>query len=273
MPTLNCPSWPQDFTNPDQFGIIPGSEGENIADGNFICADFPHGGTVAVMSPADAGNEASFPASINPTVAKCGDKVTYQWIPFTVVDVAPYVAKIVGQKPVVVMGYFSGASALNTFEDFKEDGYPLSHFISAGGTDLNPTILDAIPKSLLQGVYFSSEIVNWSETSNPDVQEFLKQTAGVSDNLTQNVEDSWLMATFLADAARQIGAAKLSPATMEHYLATANGVHIRLSRSWTNPGASGYPDIHQGDGQVYQYLNGHLTLVTKGSVDGWYNGD
>jgi hypothetical protein len=225
------------------------------------------------MSPADAGNMASFPKSINPTVAKCGDKVVYYYIPFTVVDVAPYVAKITAQKPVAVMDYFSGASAVETFKDFKNDGFALDHFISTGGGDLDPAILKAIPKSLLEGVYFSTEIVNWSSTSNADVQEFLKETASVPDNTTQNVEMAWMMTTFLANAARQIGAAKLSPATMEQYLATQNGVHIPLSSTYVNPTSGPYKDVHQGDAQVMQWTNGGLQVVTSGSNNGWFSGD
>ena len=144
------------------------------------------------MSPADPGNEASFPKALNPTLAQCGDKVTYVWIPFTVVDVAPYVAKILGEKPVAVMDYFSGASALNTLEDFNNDGFPLDQFISAGGTDLDTSILHAIP-SLVNGEYFSTERSSTGLRRLLDVQEFLQQTAGLPDNTTQNVESGWLL--------------------------------------------------------------------------------
>ena len=156
---------------------------------------------------------------------------------------------------------------------FKQDGYPTNH-IFLNSSDFDKGVVLKPGGSNFYGAYIDDEFDNWSQTSNPDVRAFLKYTAGQPDNQSQNVQFGWFYTMWVYTAAKHIGFAKFNAQTLVHFLRTANGVPIPMSRTYLNPGVPGYPAVHQPYDEFFQDVNGKFVVQTKakGTVNGWIDG-
>jgi ABC-type branched-subunit amino acid transport system substrate-binding protein len=270
IPSFNCPNTKADYTNPTSFSIFPGGTPEYSAAAKYICT-LPGVKTVYWIAQANPEQQADVPPALTEIYNGCGKKISFEWFPFTAVDVSPYVAKIVQAHPDFVMMNVSGAASVSVVKNFGQQGVPASHIWSSTvGLDTGQVLKPA--GSVMNGMLFTDELASWGQTSDPSVTSYVNATRGQSDPLAFESMWGWDQIYWFDTVAQHVGFANFNASTLIHFMKTANGVTIPGSRLLVNPGPAAAPAIKQPYSEVLRYNDGKLTVVTQGTHDGWVNG-
>ena len=198
----------------------------------------------------------------------------YVFYPITGVDLAPYVTKAVAYKPNFVLTLGGGAVAIQLFQSLEQAGIPADEIMGSANAPAYQSVLKPAG-SVMNGGYFSSEVQNWNDLSNPGVGIYLKamgQYESGVDPQDPNPETAWADVMLLWQASKQIGATKFSAATFAKWTQTANKVPLPLSRTYLNPGPKGSTSIKQPFTEIVQWKNGKLNIVKSGTNAGWVRG-
>jgi ABC-type branched-subunit amino acid transport system substrate-binding protein len=273
VPTFNCMNTATDFHNPWSFGLQAGGFGLQGAMARYLCtrADVKSVVMFALDVPVYRGTAK---VATGQPLAKCGKTVHYVFIPFNAADVSPYVDKAVSFKPdFVTLFPLAGAGAIPIYKSFAQNNIPASRTIISE-SNLTPATFKAAG-ALMEGAYGADQWASWSDTSNPDVAAYLRAMKGSSaDPRDSNAELGYANVRFQYNVAKKIGFANFDSASLAKFMRDKqnNGFPIPLSRSLVIPGPKGYPQQRQPYGQITQWKNGKLNVVTKGTDKGWVSG-
>jgi ABC-type branched-subunit amino acid transport system substrate-binding protein len=269
IPSFNCLNGGVDFTSPYSVNVLAGGTGEYTAGAKYICT-LPNVKTVAWIAQENAEQQQAVPPALTKIFKQCGKTITFEWFPQQAVDPSPYVVKIVRSHPDFVMMNDGGGILVSLLKDFQQQGYPTTQiYSSSAGLNYEQILKPA--GTAADGVYFTDETDNWDDPS-PDVAAYLKAMRGRSNPKNFAPMQIYADIMWIYTAAKKIGFANFTPKTLLHYTQTANGVHIPLSRTLVNPGPKGFPAVKQPYSQVLQWRDGQLTLITKGTDNGWLSG-
>lgn len=267
IPSFNCADSFADYQSNWEFSA---DALEMNAAARYICT-LSNVKSVVFTSSADPIVEKEVPPQITKIFSGCGKTVSTVFFPLTTVDMAPYVQKILAAKPGFVMMQVGGAQYLQLMKGFQTAGWPADKVSVDSGT-IDYTNILTPGGAALNGTYFVSWTDNWDDTTNPDVAAYLKATAHLPDPKQSNTEASYAEAMWIYQAAKAAGSGNFSASTLTHYMRTANGVPIFLSKTMSNPGQKGFPAIKNPDELILQWKNGTMTTVTQGTSDGWISG-
>lgn len=270
IPSFNCLNTEQDFTDPTSFSIFPGGAVEFSAGAKYLCT-MPDVKRIAWIAQADPSQMKAVPKALTPIVDACGKKISYEWFPFSAVDVTPYVTKVMRGKPDFVMIDVSGAAFVNLVKAFEQQGLPAQRIYSTSVAMDEQNVLKP-GGSALNGTLWSSNLVNWDETSNPTIAAYRKATAGTADPLQVQSLWGWIQMYWFRSVAQHVGFANFNASSLMHFMKTANGEPIPGSRSLVNPGPAKAPALKQPYLQILRYVDGKFRLVTKNTDKGWING-
>ncbi len=269
IPSFNCLNATPDFTNPWSFGIIAGGYGQEHAIINYLCSSRPDVKKVVSFGPSFPGSAGEFQTATAAPLKACGKQAAQVIIPLTAVDPAPYVAKVLAQKPdIVIIGTPSGQGVL-AYKAFQQAGFPASKTFSVDTNFTGQTTQEA--GTAIDGAYVSAQFTPWGATSDPEVAAYIKasKAAGV-DPQDATVEWGYADVMFLYTAAKDIGFANFNSASLAHFMDTASGVHYPLSRELVNPGPKGFPQVKQPYDQIMQWNGTGFTVVPTGpGKNGW----
>lgn len=269
IPSFNCLNGGADFTDPNSVNVLAGGTGEYTAGARFICT-LPNVKTVAWIAQNNTEQQKDVPPALTSIFKSCGKTVSFEWFPQTSVDPSPYVVKVVQKHPDFVMINDGGAILVSMLKDFQQQGFPATHiYSSSAGLNYDQILRPA--GNAANGVYFTDETRSWDDAS-PDVAAYNKAMAGQSNPRNFAPMQIYADIMWIYTAAKNIGFSKFTPQALLHYTQTANGVHIPLSRTLTNPAPKGFSAVKQPYAQVLQWNNGKLTVVTKGTENGWLKG-
>jgi ABC-type branched-subunit amino acid transport system substrate-binding protein len=268
VPSFNCTNGGQDFTNRLSFGMGTGAPGEAAAMAKWLCATQPEVKRIAYLTPVDPEQEATVPPAVNPVVKGCGKTITYTYIPQAQVDMTPIVTKVLATHPQWVMTTIGQEQMVQVAKSLEQQGFP-SNQISLASNALDRKNVLGPAGAALNNVYASDEWTGWG-LDNADADTYRKWTAHIANPLSGNVVQGWMYMMWLYTAAKHIGFSNFSSSTLTHWLQTsANGIHIPMSRTYVEKGPAGKPAIHQPYVQILHWQNGKMTVVTKGTKDGW----
>jgi ABC-type branched-subunit amino acid transport system substrate-binding protein len=270
VPSFNCTNTQVDYTHPMSFGLGTGAPGEAGGMAKWICATQPSVKTLAYLSPADPEQEADIPKTLGPIFKGCGKTVSYTWIPFTAIDMTPLVTKALSTHPQWVMTTIGQAQMVNVAKALQQQGFPSDHLsMSSNALDQKGVIAPA--GSALNGTYASDEWTGWG-LDVPDANTYREWAtkSGAPNPLSGNTAQGWMYMMWIYTGAKAIGFANFDAHTLTHWLnASANGMHILMSRTYINPGPSKTPSVHQPYVQILRLQDGKMTLVTQGTNAGW----
>lgn len=270
IPSFNCLNSDKDFTDPTSFSIFPGGAVEFSAGAKYICT-MPDVKSVSWIAQEDPGQMKAVPQALTPIFEGCGKKISYEWFPFSAVDVTPYVTKVMQSKPDFVMMDVSGAAFVKLVKAFEQQGLPAEKIYSTSiAMDENNVLKPA--GSALNGTLWTSYIANWDDASDPTIAAYRKATAGEANPLQGLSLWGWIQMYWFRTVAQQVGADKFDASSLMHFMKTANGVPIPGSRTLVNPGPAKAPAMKQPYLQILRYVNGKFQVVLKNTDKGWVNG-
>jgi len=269
IPSFNCLNGGPDYTSPYSVNVLAGGTGEYTAGARYICT-LPGVKTVEWIAQNNAEQEQAVPPALTSIFKSCGKTVSFEWFPQTSVDPAPYIVKVVQNHPDFVMINDGGAILVSMLKDFQQQGYPAAHiYSSSAGLNYDQILKPA--GTAANGVYFTDETDSWDDPG-PDVAAYNKAMAGQANPHNFAPMQVYADIMWIYTAAKNIGFDKFTPQSLLHYTQTANGIHIPLSRTLVNPGPKGFGAVKQPYAEVLQWNNGKLTVVTKGTNNGWLEG-
>lgn len=272
IPSFICMNTEQDFASPTNYGLAPGGWGIPGAMAKFACgqSDVKR---VAFFT-VDLPNYVPEAENIGQMLKRCGKSLEHFTYPATATDVAPYVLKAADFKPdFVLLDPLAGPSVIKIYQQFAQQGVSASHVILLGAAASYETLHGG--GAAMNGTYVSGQNASWDDTSNPDVSAYLRAMKGSPvDPREENVETGYSVVMFLYEAAKKIGFDRFNSASLAKFLEDKanNGFHIPLSRSLVIPGPEGFAKMRQPSAQIMQWQDGKLSVVTKGTNDGWING-
>ena len=270
IPSLNCLTAGQDFTNPWSFGINASRYGQQRGMMRYLCTR-PDVKTVVIFTYDIPSQHTEAPAAVDPILNGCGKKAEYVYYPLTAADFTPYIAQALQLKPDFVETSLQGTQAVTVFKGFQQSGFPASKMAAPDTAwDYNLTLKAA--GSAMDGAYAEGQFLPWSLTGNPDIQAYIKamKAAGV-DYRVPNTQWGYEYIMWLYTAAKAIGFDKFNGVTLGAYMRKATGVHMPISRTFTNPGPKQYPQAKQPYVVISKWKNGKSTIVLTGKK-GWFLG-
>jgi ABC-type branched-subunit amino acid transport system substrate-binding protein len=271
VPSFNCPNVPADFNNPLNFSMTGGTAGDMRATARWLCtrADV---NKVVVFTQDIPIQHTTAPDSIGPTLKGCNKSVSYIYYPITGSDITPQVTQAAQRKPDAVITLGGGALAINIYKLFGQAGVPADKIIGSSNQMAYESVLKPAGK-VMEGAYASFETKSWGDTSDPDVAAYLKAMEGAGfDAQDGNPQTGYMDVMTVYTAAQKIGFDKFDTASLANFMNTANDVPVPLTRSITNPGPKGAPQIKQTGVQIVQWKDGKLNVITEGTDDGWVEG-
>ncbi len=271
VPSYNCTNSKVDYTSPWSFGMGTGAPGEAGAMAKYICQTMPNVKSIAYLSPADPEQEADIPLTLNPVFRGCGKTIAYTWIPFTTVDMAPLVTKVLQSKPGFIMTTIGQVQMVEVAKALQTAGYPTDQISLASNALDKKNVLDPAG-SAVNGVYASDEWTGWGLTSQADVQAYQAAcaAAGCANTNSGNVVQGYMYMMWFYTAAKNIGFAKFNAASLTAYGRSATNVPIAMSRTFLNPGPAATPSVKQPFVQILRWKNDTMSVVTNtGQANGW----
>lgn len=271
VPSLNCLNSSQDSHNPWSFGIVGGSVAQQGAIANYLCSRPDVKKVVSLVSNVP-GVQTAYATAVPGLLKACGKQSSDVIYPVATVDFAPYVAKVLAQKPDFINIATSTGQAAPLWKVLQQDHFPASKTATSDTIFTHQATQEA--GSTLAGTYLAAQFTPWGATSDPGVAAYLKatQAAGV-DGRDPTVEWGYAYVMALYTAAKQIGFSKFNAETLAQWLRSANGVQLPLSREILNPGPKQYPQVKQPYEQMAQWTGKTFTIVPTGANKaGWVYG-
>ena len=136
-----------------------------------------------------------------------------------------------------------------------------------------PSITDAAG-SLLNGAIILGQFGPWGQPHNPEFEAYAKALNNVNANTRDpNVMWAYAETLFIYDAAKKIGFAKFTSASLDKFMNTTKSFPVPLSHNMVNPGPAAAPQIKQPYVRIEQWQNGRILILPVGpKKDGWING-
>src|SRR5205085_2869658 len=121
------------------------------------------------------------------------------------------------------------------FKVFQQQQFPASKISMPDVVFTNQLIDQA--GGIMNGAYMPNQFTPWGVKGDADVDKYLKDTQGAAvDPRSPTVEWGYAYIMMFYTAAKQVGFDKFDGQTLAHWLSTANGVKLPLSREMVNPG-------------------------------------
>ena len=160
IPSINCMNTEQDFKSSWEFGLEAGAQGDSAAFISYMCSQ-PAVKTVVDMVIDLPSEHNVFDTAVKAPLQACGKKAIGIYVPTTVADLTPYVAKAAQAKPQFVTANFSATEVPQVYAGLEQDGIPASHIV-ANGIDFTHAILAKAPQ--MKGGIVLEEFNPWTLT-------------------------------------------------------------------------------------------------------------
>jgi len=271
IPSVNCLNTKEDYSNEWSFGLNSGDTGQMGAQANWLCTKSDVK-TVALVKPDLPQLRINEPLAQS-ILKGCGKKITEAvWFPLTAVDATPYVQKAIAAKPDFIIFSFAGPGVTTFMKTFQSAGWPADK-IAMPDTDFPYNSVVKPAESAFVGAYAAAQFTPYGDTSDPQVQQYLKDTqaAGV-DGQDPTTEWGYADVMWFYTAAKNIGFDKFDGPSFQQYMTTANDVPIPLTRTWTSPGPKDFPQNRQPYVQMSKYTGGGKFQVEQSGDQGWFYG-
>jgi ABC-type branched-subunit amino acid transport system substrate-binding protein len=268
VPSFNCINTEQDYTNPYNFGMTGGQDGDQRAAARWLCtkADVKK---VLVFTQDIPFQRANAPKVIGTPLKECGKSASYVFYPTTGADLTPFVGKAARSKPDFVITLGGGPLAVQIFKQFQQSGISADRIIGSANAFAYEQVLKPAGDAM-EGAIGTIETKSWGQTDDPGIAEYLKAMEGEDyDAQDTNPLTAYMSVMTVYTAAKEIGFDKFDTASLKEFMDSANNVQVPTTRDILNPGPEGYPQIKQPYVQIVQWKDGKLSPVLEGTEDGW----
>jgi branched-chain amino acid transport system substrate-binding protein len=268
IPVIVTASNPAEYT--DTGGFADGCECAEKAGGIYLAQKFKPKSVSVLFPDLGALNKSQTTAMAAPFAA-AGATINVSLYPFTGADITPAAAKAKSSNPdFMVLAGGAGQSAKLLYGALQNVGFPASKTVSSMSQVDGPTL--KLAGSLMDGAYFTFDVLPWTETSEPQVRTFIQKYQQYApkggDSTYESGWSEWgfaqMMTVYYGGKALK-GA--VSGPNLYSYYQTATYIPGFLTHSLGKP-VAGYPGVRNAYVRVVQYQGGKLVDVSGKWVTG-----